>query len=253
MAVSWMKTGAASAQIAQQEEVAQQHAAESRGKAYRFFIKEKEEAKITFIDGELSPDGLLLPPRYYEHSIQIGGKWGNFFVCPEKTQPEMGYVCPLCAAGDRPSLVALFTIIDHRSFEGKNGKVYSNQKRLLVAKTVTMEILTKIAAKRGGLAGCTFDVSRTGDNSAAVGSMFDFVEKNDVEFLKAQFTMEVEDPKTKAKQVVTYFEPLNYENEIVFRTPEDMLKLGLGKPAFAATGVAPSGQKAGPSSYAKNL
>jgi hypothetical protein len=255
MAVTWMKTGAASAQMAAQEQVAQQQQAESRGRTWRFSIKEGEDAKITFVDGELSPDGLLLPPRYYEHHIQIGGKWGNFFVCPEKTQPEMGYKCPLCEAGDRAALVALFTVIDHRTYQAKNGKEYTNQRRLLVAKTITMEVLTKIAAKRGGLAGCTFDVSRTGENSAAVGSMFDFSEKNDVEFLRQQFTMEVEDPKTKQKTVQTYFVPVDYEQEIVFHTPEEMLKMGLGKSQFAGVvgGVSPSGQKPAGSNYSKQL
>lgn len=242
MAVNWLKTGADSAKIAQQEEANAQAYKEGKGKLFRFYLKDKEEAKITFIDGDLSPEGLLLPPRYYEHSLAINGKWGNFFVCPEKTQPDAGYKCPICESGERPSLVALFTIIDHRVQKSKDGqKVYKDQKRLLVAKTVTMEMLTKIAIKRGGLAGCTFDVTRMGDTSASVGSMFDFGEKNDVTFLRSQFTKETEDPVTKAKKQETYFEAANYEDEVVFRTPDELLKMGMGSKSFSGPALSPGG------------
>lgn len=254
MGVSWMKTGAASAQMAEQEKAQQEAQKESQGKLFRFYLKDKEEAKITFVDGDLNEDGLLLPPRYYEHSIQLNGKWGNFFVCPDKTMPEAGHKCPICEAGDRPSLVALFTIIDHRSYKSeKTGKTYQHQKRLLVAKSQTMELLTKMAIKRGGLAGCTFDVSRMGEQSAAVGSIFDFVDKNPVEALMKEFQIEIEDPKTKQKFTETYFTPADYEQEIIFRTPEELLKLGVGnKPV--GMGMNPGGAKpAGKAGYAANL
>jgi hypothetical protein len=170
-------------------------------------------------------------------------------VCPEKTSPEAGYKCPICEAGDRPALVALFTIIDHREYkgkgkDGKEGKVYKDQKRLLVAKPQSMEILQKVAVKRGGLAGCTFDVSRMGDNSAAIGSMFDFVEKNAIEDLQKVFIEEVE--KDGKKIVQTYFTPIDYGQEIVFRTPEELLKLGVGKSMHTGgQGMNPGGQAVG--------
>lgn len=262
MAVSWMKTGAASAKVAEKEQAEAQVRREQQGTTWRFFLKEKEEARITFVDGDLqeSEVGLILaPPRYYEHNLQIGGKWGHTFVCPQKTMPEAGYSCPICEAGDRPSLVALFTIIDHREVKGKEDKVYKDNKRLLVAKTVTMELLTKIALKRGGLAGATFDVSRMGDNSAAVGSMFDFLEKNGLAELQAAFTHTVT-AKDGSKVVETNFTPVDYEKEIVFRTPDELVKLGVGKPIHpGGPGLNPGGSSKsgsvipGKSQYAKNL
>lgn len=263
MGVNWMKTGADSAKVAEQEAAEQKARAEAQGTTWRFFLKESEEARITFVDGDLietEVGKILAPPRYYEHNLQINGKWGNTYVCPEKTMPDAGYHCPICAGGDRPSLVALFTIIDHREVKGKNDKVYKDSKRLLVAKPNSMEILAKIAVKRGGLAGCTFDVSRMGENSAAIGSMFDFVEKNDLAVLQTAFTEEIE--VNGKKVVVSKFVPVEYDKEIVFRTPEELIKLGLGKPVISGAGtgmVNPGGQNgkgsvlAGKNNYAAEL
>ena len=264
MGVNWMKTGAESAKVAEQDAQEKKAWQEAQGSTWRFFLKEGEEARITFVDGDLvdSEVGKILgPPRYYEHNLQINGKWGNTFVCPEKTMPGSGYHCPICAAGDRASLVALFTIIDHREFKGKNDKVYKDSKRLVVAKPNTMEILTKIALKRGGLAGCTFDVSRMGENSAAIGSIFDFVEKNEINELQAAFTEEIEVNGKKA--VVSKFTPVEYDKEIVFRSPEELVALGVGKPVISGAGtgmVNPGGQPSkgssvlgGKSNYAANL
>jgi hypothetical protein len=229
MTVSWLKKGAESAAVAKQEQAEAEIRKEEQGKMFRFFVKEGEEAAITFIDGDLSPEGFLLPPRYYEHNLYLNGHWGNF-VCPEKTAPHLGEVCPICATGDRPSLVSLFTIIDHREFTGTKDatKKYKDTPKLFVAKTGTMEILNKIALKRGGLAGCTFDVSRTGDKSPAVGSMFDFVKKTPVAELEVLYTREFTDPKTNVKTKKSIFVPANYEVEIVFRTGEQLAQLGFG-------------------------
>lgn len=244
MTISWLKTGKESQKIAEREEAEREAYQDSRGKLFRFLLKDKATAKITFVDGDLTetPEGsYLLPPRYYEHTKQVNGRWENF-VCPEKTDPDSGYKCPLCAAGDRASLVALFTIIDHREQPSKDGKkVFRDQKRLLVAKPLTMEMLTKMAIKRGGLAGCTFEVTRMGENSASVGSLFEFEEKNPVEKLRAAFVHEVEENGQKVTK--TYFTPADYEQEIVFRTPEQMIKLlgftpavgGMSSPGGAAT------------------
>lgn len=251
MAISWIKTGAASAAIAKQDEVEKKLQHEQNDLMWRFFLKDKEDARITFIDGDLSPEGYLVPPRYYEHALWAEGSKGvTYYVCPEKTAPEDGHKCPLCAAGDKPTLVAVFTILDHREIKTKAGKVLKDQKRLFVAKPLSMEMLTKIAVKRGGLAGCTFDVTRMGDKSAAIGSMFDFVEKNDVALLQSSYTEEVEDKGVK--KTISLFVPANYEKEIIFRTPEDMLKMGLGAKPLTNS-MQPGGSMIKATDYSKNL
>jgi hypothetical protein len=250
MGIAWLKTGTASANLAKQDEAEKALQNEQKGLLWRFGLKDKEEARITFVDGDLSPEGFLVPPRYYEHHIQVNGQWGHFFVCPEKTIPEAGHKCPICAQGDKPALVALFTIIDHREFTTKAGKKIKDQKRLLVAKPVSMEMLTKIAVKRGGLAGATFDVTRMGDKSASIGSMFDFVEKNPIAALQATFTEEVEVNGVKKTQ--TLFTPADYEKEVVFRTPEELLKAGVGAQQQSGL-LAPGGATLKSSDYSKNL
>ena len=254
MAFKFLKAGKESADLAAKQAAEAQAYRENQGKLFRFWLKEQEEARITFVDGDLSPDGYLVPPRYYEHGLYLNGSWNNFFVCPEKTNPEAKDSCPICVAPDRPSLVALFTIIDHRTFHGSKdkSKVYVDTKKLMVCKPQTFELLNKIAMKRGGLAGCTFDVSRIGDKAAAVGSLFDFVVKTPISELKAKYQVEKTDPKTNQKVKVTNFEVADYEKEITYRTGDELRKLGLGQIPAAATEQA--AEKAGkPVDYSEQL
>ena len=233
VAFTFLKRGAESAKLAQRAAIEAEQRKSEQGKMFRFWMKEKEEARITFVDGELAKEGplkgLLDPPRYWEHNLFLSGVWNNFFVCPEKTNPDSGEKCPLCESGDRPSLVSLFTIIDHRQIQSKDKtKTYKDTRKLLVAKPQTFELLTKHAMKRGGLAGCTFDASRVGDKSASVGSMFDFVEKKPIEDLKKLYMVEKTDPKTNVKMKVPNFIPADYDKEIEYRTADQLKELTKG-------------------------
>lgn len=225
----WMKTGAASQQLAEQEAIEALKRKEEQGKMFRFYLKTGEEARITFVDGALNKDGYLTPPRFYEHTIQVAGKWEEY-VCPEKTNPESGDKCPICASGDRPYLVSLFTVIDHREFKSKDGsKTYSDMPRLLALKPKGFEIVAHKAKKQGGLEGRTFDVARLGENATNTGDVWDFVEKKDIAELQAQFMRNVKDDKgndTGKKE--TYFVQADYEEEIVFRTGDELRAMGLG-------------------------
>ncbi len=249
MGISWMKKGEASAELAKQQAVEAEIAKSEQGKLFRFWLKEGEEASITFVDGALSPEGFLLPPRFAEHNLHLNGSWNNYFVCPAKTDPEAGHKCPICESGDKPSLISLFTIIDHRSFPGKNNKTWTNTRKLLAAKPITFELLNKIAIKRGGLAGATFDVSRLGDKAAAVGSMFDFTSKEeDLEVLKAKYMGTYKDDKGNDVSK-TNFEVADYEKEIVYRTEAELRALGFGKPPSVSMG----GSTAPTTDYSKDL
>jgi len=231
MVASWLKQGEDSATMAKQHAASVELKQESKGKMFRFSLKKGEEALITFVDGELNADGYLIPPRFYEHTVYVGDRFQNF-VCPEKTAPHLGGKCPICAAGEKVSLVSLFTVIDHRQVPSKDGtKVYKDMPRLFVAKPRTFEMLNKMAIKRGGLAGCTFSVSRSdSQTSAGVGDMFDFDKKSSVSELQEKFMHEVVDPKTNQKSTVTYFVPADYEKELTFYTNEELVKLGFGAP-----------------------
>ena len=252
---SWLKKGAASAQAVQDQvqEAARRKA--EQGLMFRWSLKKGEEGRLTFVDGDLSSDGFLLPPRYYEHTVQVSpGKYRNF-VCPEKTNPGAGEKCPICEQGESyASLVALFTVIDHRQYTNKEGKVYQNLPRLLVVKTGSFEILNKYATKLGGLAGQTFEVSRSnGDKSAGIGDVFIPLEKTPVEVLKGMYTREWVDAKTNQKTISSVFVPADYEKEIVYHTAAELRQLGFGAGLTTTMHYAPNTNQAAPASYSQHL
>lgn len=216
---SFLMKGAAAKQAMAHEEAKAEMAKQEAGKLFRFWLPEDAERQITFLDGEVDSEGMLDIPMYYEHQVKVNGNWTNF-PCTQETQ---GF-CPICNKGEsKSSLVGIMTIIDHTPYKvesGKNaGKVYENTKRLFVPKKITVMQLSKIAVKRGGLTGCTFDVSRSGDKSASVGSQFDFVSKASLSEIAQKYGLEPD-----------YVQPANYDEEIVYRTPEELVELGVGKP-----------------------
>jgi len=244
--MSWLTQGASSAAALQQEKVKQEARRNETGKMYRFRLKEGEEARITFVDGFLAPDGMnkgcLTFASYHEHTIQANGGWHNY-VCLHG-QGDMH--CPLCEEGNRSSFVGALTVIDHREVTSKDGtKTYKDQKRLFVAKSTTLQMLTQLAAKRGGLAGCTFDVYRTSKTDASVGNIFDFIEKNDVEELKKQFTNKNEQGKD-----VTYFTAAEYDKELPFFKEAELRGMGFGTKSI---GNEPPLQESGGTDYSGDL
>jgi hypothetical protein len=174
-----MKGAAAKVAVAQEEAKAE---ARKKNGAFPFSLKYNEDGQITFLDGSLDEDGILDVNRWFQHRIPVGQRYESY-VCTaniDKTQP-----CPICETGDRPSLVGVLTVIDHRKIviqKGPNaGKTLTNVIRPFIAKDGTLKQLNKLAQKpeRNGLRFCTFDVSRGPDNKhpPQVGDTFDFVTK----------------------------------------------------------------------------
>lgn len=203
---------AAHAEIKKEDEAAE--SAKLLGnRMFRFWMNQGEERKITFLDGELDDNGLLDILSYKEHGLKVNGRFTQF-VCLE----DITGVCPICESGDRASLVGVFTVIDHTPYQiqkgEKAGQVVKDQRKLFVAKRGTLKILQKTAQKRDGLAGCTFDVNRTGDKSPQVGDMFEFIEKRSLpELVKAY---------GEAAQ------PADYQKEVPYHPAEELIKLGIG-------------------------
>lgn len=215
--MSYLKRGAEAAKMFDKQE----HEAKSKvDKLWRFYLKEGTEARITFVDGNLDKNGLLDAVTLREHTIKNVGSFPSFFVCVGEEEP-----CPLCMDGQKPSLISALTVIDHRKYVSKSGNVtLPYMKKLFIYTPTTRKLLQSIAAKRGGLAGITFDVSRPEDNrSPRVGSMFDFVDKKDATELKKQFTYKTEDGKVK-----TLFTPADYEKEMPWISADELRKLGFG-------------------------
>lgn len=219
IAPAWLKRGAAKKEALEKEEAMAIKRKEERGAVRRFWMREEEETSITFLDGDLDEHGLVDCPVWLEHTVRVAGKWDNF-CCVSEKEP-----CPICAMPKQYyTLVGGLTIIDHSKFEGRDGTVYQDQLKLFVAKQGSLSQLRKHAKANGGsLAGCTFEVSRTNDKAARVGDVFIFQEKHTLEYLQKKYGK----PGESAQAIV----PLNYEEEVHYRTAEELKLFGFGSMA----------------------
>lgn len=208
----WMKQGKAAQEALKQEDEKAQKKQEEMGKMWRYYLGAGKEGKITFLDGKLDADGVLDPIMFLEHQVYMNGSWRNWFGCTKEEEP-----CPICEGGNDSSLMAVFTIIDHSSYTAKNNITYKDTRKLFVCKRNTFKMLQKKATKQGGLAGCTFDVSRTGEKDPSVGNDFDFVEKRGKAALIEAY------PHLKDEMG-----PAKYEEEIPYYTAAQLREMGFG-------------------------
>lgn len=219
MSASWLSKGVETAKAMEQEEADQQARYEASKKMWRFFLKPGEEARITFVDGEMTQHGTLDAVSFKEHMVFRNGKWENY-ICTFKNEGT----CPICDTDDRPSWVAALTIIDHREFKSKTGdKTYKDTPKLFICKKDTFKTLQHLAAKRGGLAGCTFDVIRGGKKTAAVGSQFDFISKGDLDELAGAYIRKDDEGKE-----YSLFQPADYAKELTYIDADTLKKMGFG-------------------------
>jgi hypothetical protein len=217
--VKFMKKGKEGEVLTKQADAEVERRRSSGGNTiFRYWMPDGAEQRITFLDGELSEAGLLDVPRYWEHNLQINGSWKNWFPCTKDEEP-----CPLCEI-KAPSLVYAFTIIDHREWEDKTGKTHQHERKLYICKGDTYKRLSKLAAKRDGMTGITFDVSRIGDKAENVGNDFDFVEKLSLKKLAKKYGME-KDGATENNKVC---QPYDYDEVIKYCTAEELREMGLG-------------------------
>jgi hypothetical protein len=187
------------------------------GKLWRFWMPAGEDRMITFLDGELDAEGMLDVPMWNEHRLKIAGDWQNF-VCVADQEP-----CPICEAGEsKQLLVGVMTICDHTPHTVKSGqnagKVIQHSRKLFVCTRQTIKMLAKQAKVTGGLAGCTFEVNRTGDKEPSVGNQFIYQGKHTLSEIAEECGLKIED-----------VQPADYTTEIVYRTADELVKLGVGK------------------------
>lgn len=217
---SFMKQGAAGKKAIEDDEKAKK---DRSVRIWRFWMANDTETQLTFLDGNLDADSLLDCLIWDEHNLQIAGKWGNFFTCVRGEE-----LCPICEQSGDPYLAAGFTVIDHTPYKSaKTGKIIKDTIKSYVCKPDTLKILQKLAIKRGGLAGCTFDVSRTGDQSANVGNMFDFVEKRSMADLQAQYG-------SLKKGEEKLIQPIDFATFVSYKTADELRALGFGTPVLGS-------------------
>lgn len=224
--LSWLKKGqdatAAMAQAEYQAEVAK----ESADRMWRFFLEPGEERKITFLDGDLTPEGGLSAIVFHEHTVQIGPKKWENFACVAETEN-----CPICASGNKADTVAAFTVCDHtpRTIKSgpKAGEVVEHQRKLFICKQSTFRDLRHYAAKRGGLRGWTIEVGRMSDKDARVGKSFQFVEQQSAETLASWGDLG---------------QAADYAKELTYLTAAELVAAGIAK-AITGPGYATHSHK----------
>lgn len=205
--VSWYSTGEDAEKFADKK--AEEQAAE---KVWRFWMKPGDSQYITFIDEDVHPSGFKLPFVFMEHQLHLNGSWRNWFTCiqgmpvlDEEGNPvtdeegrQVKQVCPLCKGGDKPALVAAYSVIDHSEWTSKDGTVHKDERKLYVVKSKVLKVLRKAAAKKDGLRGWYVEVSRTDDMSPNTGDQFDFEKRGEL------------DPKIVPADYLKEFEPKSY-------------------------------------------
>ena len=132
---SFLKSGTAAQEALATEEAKAEMAKAEAGKAWRFMLKDGEEKRVTFLDGDLDENGMLSDQRFYQHTLFVNGNWMNFVCTSDVDQSQP---CPICAKNDkdsRPSLVGVLSVIDHSEHvvqQGPNkGNVIKNQRPAL--------------------------------------------------------------------------------------------------------------------------
>jgi len=229
-----MRKGAASVAAVQEEQAARAARKAELGKAWWFKLpKPGDEKRVLFLEGLVDPEHhTIVPGRFYDHFLEWRGEWQHF-VCPKLTCPEKKDSCPICESGMKGSqadLMSVLTIIVLTPYTSGKGEVFPFTRMLYVCRSGTWEKLLALAMKRGGLKGWVVDIKRShskGDNYN--GDIFDFQKQVDVdsEAIKARFMRTVKDEKGNESQF-TVCEPLDWEEEIVFRTGDELRAMGFG-------------------------
>ena len=147
----------------------------------RFWMPEKTERKIIFLTDVVK---LII----YEHNMRLNGHWRNWCTCLKMLKIP----CPLCEAKNVSRYqVAPYSVIDLEEFTDKKGVKHANQRRLLMAKSVTYEKLMRQHKKRQekgqSLVGAVYTVARlSGKKSCGCGDEFEFEEMVDLKDLQAE-------------------------------------------------------------------
>lgn len=128
-----------------------------------------------------APNRLWLPPNtsrgvifldeegfsFMEHNVKNGNRWEQF-TC---LGPNNG--CPICAAGDKPYQITVFSIIDLSEWADKKGVIHKNEKIIHALKATNAFSLLEKKKRWGGLIGTQVIVTRKDDKDSSAGSDFE--------------------------------------------------------------------------------
>jgi cobalamin biosynthesis protein CobT len=150
----------------------------------------------------------------HEHSVKIGKEFRNYFTC----RKEMD-TCPLCEAGYNTSYVLVATIISHKKWKDKSGKIHTNQKQLIVFKSKAREaILRRIKKNDGDITRCVFEMSRgTAQGECATGE--------DFELIKQLSPKEIKQLVPAGEDVEKFLKPLDYAKLLAPKEIKELSKI----------------------------
>jgi len=121
------------------------------------WLQDGEEKKLRFRD--------QTPILIWRYSVRIGKQWRQF------TKPGPDEIDLFDSElGLRPSLKAVYEVIDKKGYVDKNGKRLRNLARFFVANTRLYEILKNFGNKRGPITEYDIEISRTGTRRNTVYS-----------------------------------------------------------------------------------
>ena len=182
--------------------------AKQRGeKAFRRFRLEKDSsALITHLD---TPDFF-----FYEHQLKLGPKTFRNVTCIRDSDN-----CPLDEQGLNPGYVLAGTVISHKPWKDKAGKIHKNQKQLIVYKGKAREtILRKIEKNEGNIQYCVFEMSRgSSQTECATGE--------DMEFKKRLTAKEVKMLTPAGQDPNEFIKPFDYAEEFAPLTAKELRKI----------------------------
>jgi len=141
--------------------------------------------ELVFVDACWESEEYVAPFTYMEHNLKLNGTWRNWFTCLEGEKDSNGrpVICPICSSGDRPSLVAAYTIINRNSYakkDGSTGNANKDELNLFVCKSKVQKDLRRKTVSHKGLRGCAFHAIRGTSESANTGDLFEFKEKTEL-------------------------------------------------------------------------
>ena len=234
MADKWYKTGNDGVEEGAKKD-AQAKARADQRENRRFWLYKDTSAKTVFID----------TPSFFfsEHNLELNGSWGNFFTCLNDFDE-----CPICLDGDTPRYAVAGTIIDTSSYEGKDGKIYKNQKKLFVAIAEARKNFLKLTAKKdGSINYCVIEVARgAAQGEPNTGQNFDFLKKSSrsgiAKWLVAQWTKDGKE-FTK-KDVEKFLTPFDYAKIFAPKPTAELRKLvGMATPIGVADEIPEDAEK----------
>lgn len=125
----------------------------------RVWLKEMSSKSVIYLDEE----GF----SFMEHNVENGRRFEQF-TC---LGPNNG--CPICASGNKPYQVTVFTVIDLTRWVDKKDQVHENEKIIHALKANNAFSLLEKKKRWGGLTGMKVIISRKDSKDASAGSDFE--------------------------------------------------------------------------------